>query len=290
MSDATLLRALADLIDAGTPCATAQIVRATGSIPNEVGALMLVGEGGRLLAGTVGGGGIEAKTLDAAGEAIAEGKSRLFTAKLTEEQAGGIGMMCGGSVDVFIEVHRPEPHLLLLGGGHINLCLARMVVGLGFRVTVVDDRTAWANPTNYPHARVVNALPEDVIVSADAGARGPDEVVVGRHTFVVVATRDRDTPAIVAAAKTPARYIGVVASQRKAIQIVKQIADRVDLDTLVPRLYAPVGLRLGGRSPEAVALSILAEIQALRHGTGGDAMRVPPEKLLCYVAPKSPRS
>jgi len=273
MSDVTLLRQLADLIDAGTPCATAQIVRASGSIPNELGATMLVGKGGELLTGTVGGGAIEARSLEAAAAAIAEGKSRLYTAKLTDAEAGGIGMMCGGSCDVFIAVHCPEPRLLLLGAGHVNRCLARLVDGLGYRVTVVDDRPEWCNADNYPHAERVLALPEDAM---------PD-LGVDASTFVVVATRDRDTPAIVAASKTPARYIGVVASKRKAITIVKDIADRVDLDALVPRLYAPVGLRLGGRSPEALALSILAEIQALYHGATGDSMRLDPEQLLCYV-------
>ncbi|TNF25764.1 MAG: hypothetical protein EP329_22420 [Deltaproteobacteria bacterium] len=277
MSDVTLLRQLADLIDAGTPCATAQIVRASGSIPNELGATMLVGASGVLLGGTVGGGAIEARTLEAAGAAIAEGKSRLYTAKLTDAEAGGIGMMCGGSCDIFITVHCTEPHLLLLGAGHVNKSLARLADGLGFRVTVVDDRPEWCNAENYPHAARVLALPEDAL---------PD-LGVDEHTYVVVATRDRDTPAIVAASKTRARYIGVVASKRKAITIVKDIADRVDLDALVPRLHAPIGLRLGGRSPEALALSILAEIQALNHGASADAMRLAPEELLCYVKPVS---
>ena len=280
MSDVTLLRQLADLIDTGTPCATAQIVRATGSIPNELGATMLVGPRGELLAGTVGGGAIEAACLEATVAAIAAGHSQLFSAKLSEHEAGGIGMMCGGSCDVFIAVHNPEPRLVLLGAGHINRCLARLADGLGYHVTVVDDRPEWANADNYPHAQLILALPEDALPTLG----------LDRNAFVVVATRDRDTPAIVAASRTAARYIGVVASKRKAIQIVKDIADRVDLDILVPRLHAPVGLRLGGRSPEAVALSILAEIQALRHEAPGDPMRLSPEKLLCYVQPKSSRS
>ncbi|PKN57052.1 MAG: hypothetical protein CVU56_13010 [Deltaproteobacteria bacterium HGW-Deltaproteobacteria-14] len=279
MSDVTLLRQLADLIDAGTPCATAQIVRATGSIPNELGATMLVGPGGELLAGTVGGGAIEAGALEATAKAIAAGKSQLYSTKLTEHEAGGIGMMCGGSCDVFIAVHNPAPRLLLLGAGHVNRCLARLADGLGYRITVVDDRPEWANADNYPHAELVLAQAEDAIPTLG----------VDRHTFIVVATRDRDTPAVAAASKTSARYIGVVASKRKAIQLVKDIADRVDLDALVPRLHAPIGLRLGGRSPEAVALSILAEIQALQHDVQGDSMRLPPEKLLCYV-PTASRS
>ncbi len=273
-TDVDLYRQLADLVDGGIPCATAKIVRATGSIPNAVGATMLVGLGGELIAGTIGGGGIEAKVLHAAGEALASGRrTELISAKLTEEEAGGIGMMCGGSCDVFIEVHQRAPTLLLLGGGHINLCLNRMAAGLGYRIIVVDDRVEWANAANYPGAQIVNALPEDAL----------PELGVDAQTYVIVATRDRDTPAIIAANQTNAAYIGVVASKRKAIQIVKNIAERVDLDALLPRLSAPVGLALGGRSPEAVALSILSEVQAHRYGVDGHAMGLTAEQLKCYV-------
>ena len=273
MSDATLLRKLADLIDAGTPCATVQIIRATGSIPNALGATLLAGAGGALLAGTVGGGAIERRCLDAAATAIADGKSQLFAAKLTDEEAGGIGMMCGGTAEVFIDVHSPDPHLVLLGAGHVNLALARLTEGLGYRLTVVDDRPEWANAAHYPRATLVHALPEDALPT----------LAIDRHTFIVIATRDRDTPALVAASATPARYIGVVASKRKAIQIVRDIASAVDLPALLPRLHAPIGLRLGGRSPEAVALSILAEIQAVRHDADAAPMALPPDKLAGYL-------
>jgi xanthine dehydrogenase accessory factor len=273
VTEADLHRLLADHVERGDSIASAQIVRATGSIPNGVGALMLVGQGGALLGGTVGGGSIEAKALVAAGLALETGESTLFNAKLTETEAGGIGMMCGGQVDIFIKVHAPTPTLLLLGGGHINQCVARLADGMGYRVTVVDDRTEWANATAYPRARVVNALPEDVV----------HDLGVDAETYIVVATRDRDTPAILAASKTDAAYIGVVASKRKAIQLVKGLADRVDLDHLLPRLHAPVGLSLGGRTPEAIALSILSEIQAHRHGLDATAMRIDPEQLRCYV-------
>jgi len=273
MSDASLLRQLADLIEAGTPCATVQIVRATGSIPNALGATMLVGAGGALIAGTVGGGAIELRCLEAAAGAIAQGKSQLYAAKLTDAEAGGIGMMCGGTAEVFIDVHNPDPHLVLLGAGHVNKSLARLADGLGFRLTVIDDRPEWANADNYPNAAVVQARPEDALATLG----------LDRHAFVVIATRDSDGPALVAAAATPARYIGVVASKRKAIQLLRDIGPQVDLPGLLPRLHAPIGLRLGGRSPEAVALSILAEVQALRHDADGAPMALPADKLTGYL-------
>ncbi len=279
-TDPAFYRRLAELVEAGEPCATAQIIRVNGSIPNELGARMLVNRHGALEAGTIGGGQIEFQTLGACKLAIEEEHTHTFQAKLTETEAGGIGMMCGGQVEVFIEVHLAEARLFLCGAGHINLALARISRGLGWRVTVIDDRADWANADNYPNTKVIIARPEDVLATLG----------LDRRSWVVVGTRDRDTEVIVQAAKTQARYIGVVASKRKAIQIVKHLAARDEpglaLDSLLPRLHAPIGLALGGRSPEAVALSIMAELQALRHERPATPMRVPPEDLASFAGSK----
>jgi xanthine dehydrogenase accessory factor len=266
LSDPSFFRRLADLKDSGRPCATVQIVRVNGSIPNGLGARMLVSAEGELLGGTVGGGQIEFQALGHAREAIRDGASRLVSCKLTEKDAGGIGMMCGGQADLFIEVHLPDARIILCGGGHINLALARMTHGLGWRVTVIDDRPEWVNPDNYPGAERIVERPENILETLALDARA----------FVVVGTRDRDLETIVRASRTNAGYIGVVASRRKAIQLTRHLAERpeVDLDRLLPRFHAPIGLMLGGRSPEAVALSILAEVQAIRHGEPATPMRV----------------
>lgn len=278
MTDADLLRRQLALIDAGTPCATVQIVRVNGSIPNELGARMLVTAGVEraiLVAGTVGGGRIEYEALALANEALADERSRIVSAKLTEQEAGGIGMMCGGQVDLFIEVHLPVHRLVLCGAGHINIALARLARGLGLRVTVLDDRPEWASREHYPELE----LGRDLLVAEPAAAMAG--LGLDARSYVVVGTRANDTEVVVAASQTPARYIGVVASKRKAIRIIKELAHRpeVDLPALLPRFHGPIGLMLGGRSPEAVALSILAEIQAHRHGQDAAPMRVPPDEL-----------
>jgi xanthine dehydrogenase accessory factor len=271
-------------VEAGEACAIAQIVRVNGSIPNGLGAKMLVDARGVLIAGTVGGGQIEFRALEAARDALADGQSRLLTAKLTDEEAGGIGMRCGGQVDIFIDVLLPPPRLVLCGAGHIHRALARMTTGLELRVTVIDDRPEWASRENYPDAEVIVAPPEEALASLALDARD----------FVVVGTRGGDLEVVLAAAKTRAHYIGLVASTRKAVLIAKELAARSDPDftlgALLPRLHAPVGLALGGRTPEAVALSILAEIQALRSGGSAQPMRVTPEELACLTAPTPSRS
>ena len=281
---ALVLKHALALVEAGQACAIAQIVRVNGSIPNGLGAKMVVDARGVLIAGTVGGGQIEFRALEAAREALAEGKSRLLAAKLTDEEAGGIGMRCGGQVDIFIDVLLPPPRLVLCGAGHIHQALARMAAGLELRVTVIDDRPEWASKENYPDADVLVAPPEAALAALDLDARD----------FVVVGTRGGDLEVVLAAAKTRARYIGLVASKRKAVLIAKELAARTDpgftLDALLPRLHAPVGLALGGRTPEAVALSILAEIQALRNDGTAQPMRVTPEELACLTAPTPSRS
>ncbi len=271
------------LLERGEPFATATIVKVGGSIPNEIGAKMLVDGRGERLAGTVGGGRIEHETIAACVSAIHAGRSRSFQAKLTDVEAGGIGMMCGGHAEIFVDVHIPAPHLVLCGAGHINLALHRMAHGLGFRTTVIDDRTDWANAENYPGASIHHVRPEAVL--RDLGLTA--------SSFVVIGTRDGDLAAIIAAAHTPAGYIGVVASKRKAILLARDVvaADpTIDLEDLLARLRAPVGLNLGGRSPEAVALSILAEVQMLRHDADGRPMRLDPQELACHVERKRPLS
>ncbi len=268
--------AISQRLEAGDPFATAQIVRVSGSIPNGLGARMVVDASGALVAGTVGGGRIEFEALAACADAIREGRSRMFSAKLTDKESGGLGMMCGGNADLFIEVHAPSPAVVLCGAGHINLALARMAEGLDLRITVIDDRAEWASEANFPNCTRIHARPEAALGTLGLDARA----------CVVIGTRDGDKDAIAAAAATEAGYIGVVASRRKAILLGRDLAERLGPDAmaqLLPRFHAPVGLDLGGRSPEAVALSILAELQAHRYGRAGGPMGLGVEALGDYI-------
>jgi xanthine dehydrogenase accessory factor len=267
MSLAVLEKLQACLL-ADVPVALVTIVGSTGSIPNEVGGKMLVGAGGVLLAGTVGGGEIEHQALREAAEALSESKHRKFKCHLTEKHAHGIGMMCGGSAEVFVEVYRPQAHLVLVGAGHVNLELARLARGLDYAVTVIDDRPEWASEANYPEAARIIAQP----------AEGFAQIRWVENAFLVIATRDQDTPALRAAVDLPCRYVGLVASKRKTVQILKNLQhEGLDLSGLLPRLRSPVGLDLGGKSPAAVALSILAEIQMVRHGKTGQPLSFVPD-------------
>lgn len=258
-----VLEKLQEFLLANRPVALATIIDRTGSIPNEVGAKMLVGIGGTLLAGTVGGGEIEYQTLQQAAEALALGKHRKVKSHLTEKDAHGIGMMCGGSAEVFIEVYMPKPQLVLVGGGHVNLELARLALPFGFACTVIDDRPEWASPEHYPEATLLHARPAPAFERIDWN----------EGDFVVIATRDQDMEALRSSLELPCRYIGLVASKRKTVQILKLLASEGhDLAHLKERLRSPIGLDLGGKSPADVALSILAEIQMVRNQRTGQSL------------------
>ncbi len=259
-----VIEALRSQLVSGRACATATIVSTTGSIPNEAGAKMLVGPGGKLLAGTIGGGIFEHAALAEAGAAIADGRSRMFAWSLTEKQAGGIGMLCGGTAQVFIEVFAPAPLLVMLGGGHVAIRLWRLARPLGFRGIVVDERLEWANGENFPGCEIL------ALADPEAALERIDWI---ENSYLVIGTPDHDTRSLRAAARqdVPCRLIGMIASKRKTLTILKSIEDEgVDLGHILPRFHAPVGLDLGpSKSPEAVALSIMAELQARRlEGTG----------------------
>ncbi|MBU6429616.1 MAG: XdhC family protein [Cyanobacteria bacterium REEB65] len=264
-----LIDELRTCMAAGVPCATVTVVQITGSIPNEVGAKMLVSSGGELLAGTIGGGAFEHLALGEAALAIAEGKSRLFRMSLTEQQAGGIGMLCGGTAHVFIEVFAPGALLVMVGGGHVNICLWSLARPLGYRGIVIDDRSEWANEQHFPGCRIVPCVDP---------AEAFGQISWVENSYVVIGTRDQDTASLRAAVeqRLPCRLIGMIASKRKTLQILKNLERAgTDLAELLPRFHAPLGLDLGkSKSPEAVALSIMAEIQAARNAGSGRPLDV----------------
>lgn len=264
-----LILALQQRLEAGEPCATATIVSVTGSIPNEVGAKMLAGPGGTLLVGTIGGGTFEHTALQACARALEEARSHLFQWSLTEKEAGGIGMLCGGTAQVFIEVFVPGALLVMVGGGHVNIQLWRLARDLGYRGIVVDERTAWANEANFPGCAIVREDAPEVAFKAISWIA---------ESYMVIGTRDQDTASLRAAAlqDLPCRLIGMIASKRKTLQILKNLeAEGTDLSNVLSRFHGPIGLDLGRhKSPAAVALSIMAEIQAVRFGGTGESMDV----------------
>jgi len=243
---------------AGRRGAVATIVSARGSIPSFKSAKMLIRDDGSI-AGTIGGGCVEAEVWQAAREAIASEKTRTLSFDLNEDPKYDTGLVCGGTLEIFIEPVLPTPLLYIFGAGHVSLELYKAARNAGFDVIVTDDRDAYANVERFPDARQVIAEDFD---KALAGLE-PSE-----SSYIVIATRGhRDDMRVLRwAVQTPARYIGMIGSKRKAITVYRELVREGLEPQLFDRVHSPVGLDIGAVTPEEIAVSIVAElIGARRH-------------------------
>jgi xanthine dehydrogenase accessory factor len=240
---------------AGLRGALATIVYTNGSIPSFESSKMLVREDGSI-AGTIGGGCVEADVWAAAKEIMELETPRKLTFNLNHEASYDSGLICGGTLEVFVEPILPQPMVYLFGAGHISLALARSAHAAGFAVTVIDDRESFANRERFPMAT-------SVITSF---AQAFERIVPNRSSYLVLASRGhRDDMRILAwAVRTSPRYIGMIGSKRKVLSIYQALEREGYRPDEFARVYAPIGLNIGALSPEEIAVSILAELIAVR--------------------------
>jgi len=250
--------AVADALERGEPAALVTIVATRGSTPQRVGAKMLVFADGRIV-GTIGGGCYENDAFWKARDAIANRRPELVHYELSDDFAQETGLICGGQMDVYIEPIEPSPELYVIGAGHVGFHLARVAHEVGFRVHVVDDREKFANAERFPSAVeiVVDDIPSWV---ARAG--------LPAHAYAVIVTRGHtnDLEALRALAARELRYLGLIGSRAKVARIFDALAaDGVPTERLT-RVHAPIGLDIGAVTPQEIAVSILAELIAVKHG------------------------
>ncbi len=239
------------------PSALATIVQCVGSSPQKEGAKMLVKDDGSIM-GTLGGGCLEAEVIQASLIAIRDGSPQTIPFELTEKEGG---LVCGGKVLVYIEPIIPEPHLVILGAGHVGRALAKAARFSGFRVTVVDDREECIEKENLDaDAIVVNDF-ETFFLKAH----------IDRSTYVVIATRghNHDLDALKAALRTKAQYVGLLGSKRKKALLFKTLGEQGFSQEDISRVITPVGFSIGSVTPEEIAISIMAQIiqQRRKHAT-----------------------
>jgi len=233
----------------GRSSALATIVECKGSSPQKQGAKMLVRDDGTLI-GTLGGGCIEADVVQHARMAMQDGQPRTVPFELTEKEGG---LVCGGTLTVYIEPVFADPRLVILGAGHVGKALAKLARFAGFQVTVADDRAQFANRDSIPdaHELVVSEFPE-------VFARVP----VDRGTYLVIATRghNHDLDAVRAALRSEAGYIGLLGSRRKKGILINSLRAAGFPEDDIRRVIIPVGLPIGSVTPEEIAVSIMAQI------------------------------
>jgi len=174
----------------------------------------------------------------------------------------------GGRIELFVEVLTPPIPLLVCGAGHDALPLVRLAHELGWWVMVADSRPAFATRERFPEA-------DEVHLAEDRGV--PTAVRIDRHTFVVVMTHNflHDLEILRGLLATPARYIGLLGPRARTDKLLAELAKQGEIldDVQRTRLYAPVGVDTGADSPEEIALSIAAEILAVRNGRPAASLR-----------------
>ncbi len=260
-----LYREVLKAYEENRPVALCTVIRARGSVPRHEAAKMLVYPDGQIR-GTIGGGEMEARVIREALEAMQEGHPRLVRYALSDPKQGDPGV-CGGEVEVFIEPLLPPPTLLIIGAGHVGRALAHLAKWLGFRVLVSDDRAEFCTPEWIP--------------DADGFLAGPPEEVLPRapihaQTYIVLTTRNHplDVRILPLILDTPAAYIGVIGSKRRWLLTVKALLEQGIPQERLARVRSPVGLELNAETPEEIAVSIMAEIIAIRRGGSGAPMAV----------------
>ena len=236
--------------------AVATIVNVRGSIPSFKTAKMLVRDDGSIL-GTIGGGCVEAEVWQAAREVMESEKPRTLTFNLNQDPKYDTGLVCGGTLDIFIEPVLPPASLYIFGAGHVSVSLYKVARNAGFDVTVIDDREAYANRERFPEASEVIAEDFD-----QATAR----LTPNESSYIVIVTRGhRDDMRVLRwAVRTQARYIGMIGSKRKTIAIFRELTNEGIPAELFERAHAPVGLDIGAVTPEEIAVAIPAELIAVR--------------------------
>jgi xanthine dehydrogenase accessory factor len=247
---------LVRLRNLGQKCALATIVEVEGSIPSFESAKLLVREDGSML-GTIGGGCVEGDVWNAARAAIQLERPKRLSFNLGQDVAYDNGLICGGQMEVFVEPVLPVPRALIFGAGHISLSLARVAALAGFAVTVVDDRVQYANRERFPDAAEVHAGVYEEIMP---------RLGVNDYSYVIIVTRGHrdDMRVLKLAAVTPARYIAMIGSKRKVLNVAKQLEKEGVPREALARLHAPMGLDIGAITSEEIAIAVAAEMIAVR--------------------------
>ncbi len=253
-------QALADSIQQNKLAAVATIVKTRGSSPRDVGSKMLVYPNGAIV-GSVGGGEMEARVIEAAKEAMREGRPHYLDMTLSDEERGD-PLICGGEMEIFVEPLLTAPTLLIIGAGHIGAACAELGKFLGFRVVLIDDRVELLTREKFPTA-------DELLVGDIADELRQFEI--SPQTYVVLVTRAHTTDAVVLRAiiDKPAAYIGMLGSKRRVLTVFDMLKQEGVREEAFQRVHAPIGLPIDAETPQEIAVSIMAEVIRVRRSNSG---------------------
>ncbi len=250
--------ALSDALREGEEVALVTIVASTGSTPQRVGAKMLVYADGRTV-GTIGGGCYENEAFWKAREAIKNRKPISLKFELNDDFAQESGLVCGGQMEVFVEPLEPSPELYVFGAGHVGYFVAKMAHEVAFKVHVVDDREKFANAERFGPGI-------DVIVDHIPTWLATHTLPPTAYAVIVTRGHTHDLDALRALTASPHRYLGLIGSKAKVKRIFDVLLEEGMSTEALKGIHAPIGLDIGAITPQEIAVSILAELIAVKHG------------------------
>jgi xanthine dehydrogenase accessory factor len=252
-----LFRKAAELAEKNVPFAMATIVESSGSTPRGKAKMLVLSDGASF--GTIGGGVVEARVIEEARKAMDFDRPVMLEYELDHGPGEkSLPMECGGEMKVYVEVFGAKPRLLVAGGGHVGLEIARVAASVGYRIVIVDDRPDYVNAERFPMATelYVNADMELALQSAP----------VDGNTCVVIATHASDERALRHFVATDCLYLGFLGSRRKVRTLLDMLRAEGVPEESLGRVRAPIGLDLGAETPEEIAVSVVAEIMASLSG------------------------
>ena len=243
--------------EGGAPVAMASLIKPVEGSDLQIGAKVFIHQGG-FTEGSLGDSQLDREAAELAQELMVHGKCEFATAE--------------NGAEYFVEAYTTPPRLVICGGGHVSKAIAPVAKTLGFQVYITDDREEFANKERFPEADGVVALkPEDAL----------PQLPINANTFIVVATRGHrfDNVALEAAARTPAKYVGLMGSKRKTILIYEDLA-RTGLPVeRIKEIRSPIGLDIHARTPQEIAVSIMAEALMFRLGGTGLPMKLDEQRI-----------
>lgn len=254
MANMLLMRKVLEDVENGREVATVTITASKGSAPRGVGTMMRVLDDGSTY-GTIGGGALEKRAIDLSLEAIDKGESRSVSFPLDTKE---VDMICGGEVELFIQVYKNKPKLLIAGGGHVGYAIYNLASLLDFHIVVFEDREEFLTKERFPKAH------ELILGDIEKGLK---EYPIDKDTYIIIVTRGHkyDEKSLESIINSNANYIGVMGSKRKVGTMMENLKEKGIDEENCNKVYAPIGLKISGESPEEIAVSIIAELLLIKN-------------------------
>ena len=219
---------------------------------------MLIRQDGTSI-GSIGGGCVEAQVWQTAAEVINTSRAQILKYQMTDDDLEDDGLVCGGHVEIFVEPTMTRPQLVVLGAGHVGQAIARIAVSVDFRVSVIDDRESFVSEERFPTAERRMGRPYD---------QNLDDLNLAADGFILVVTRGHrhDQQALETALNQQVAYTGLIGSRRKIKLLVENLLEKGYPRERFRNFYAPIGLEIGSETPYEIAVSVAAELIAVRKG------------------------